>query len=286
MIASMSNRLFVPGAKAPDAPARRNWFIFDGSRLLVQEGADGVMLPFEDVETPDFALLRTQYVGLLGDVACFSAETHPDQTPPDGMKFKSLRGLFKRMDPELFWVAGRAVQIVDWDRTHQFCGRCGAETQSKLTEHVKACPECKLHAYPRQSPAVIMAVEWGDKLLLARNVNWPEGRYSVLAGFVEPGESLEQTVAREVREEVGIEVDNIRYFGSQPWPFPNSLMLGFTAQYAGGELTPDNDEIAEAGWFLADELPYVPPPPSIASALIRDFLARHGDPEGKLATNW
>jgi NAD+ diphosphatase len=142
--------------------------------------------------------------------------------------------------------------------------------------------------YPRLSPAAIVLVRRGDEILLARSPGFPKGLYSVLAGFVEPGESIEETVAREVREEVGIEVRNVRYFGSQPWPFPNSLMIGFTADYAGGELAPEPGEIEDAGWYRADELPEspisVPARVSIARAMIDDFVERHGLDPGDLNT--
>ena len=189
------------------------------------------------------------------------------------MVFRGLRSLFGLLDEPSFQVAGRAIQIVDWDRDHQFCGRCGARTEDQAGERSKKCPRCGLAAYPRLSPAVIVLVERGGELLLARSPHFPPGMYSTLAGFVDPGETLEQTVAREIREEVGVEVDNVRYFGSQPWPFPSSLMIGFRADHAGGEIAIDDEEIEDAGWFRAGELPRVPPRISIARALIEAFLA-------------
>ena len=140
------------------------------------------------------------------------------------------------------------------------------------SERAQVCPQCGLTAFPRLSPAIIVCIRRGEQILLARNHRFPPGRFSVLAGFVEPGETLEEAVAREVREEVGIRVRDIRYFGSQPWPFPNSLMLGFTAEYAEGELVVDESELAEAHWFTRDNLPDLPPPISIARRLIEDFL--------------
>ncbi len=136
----------------------------------------------------------------------------------------------------MFRVAGRAVQIVEWDETHRFCGRCGGPTERVPGERARLCTTCGHSAYPRIAPAVIVRVTRGDALLLARGRRWTEPIYSLVAGFVDPGESLEETVAREVREEVGIEVGDIRYFASQPWPFPHSLMLGFEAEHAGGEI--------------------------------------------------
>jgi NAD+ diphosphatase len=166
---------------------------------------------------------------------------------------------------------------MEWDRTHQFCGRCGAPMERVPNERAKKCTVCGLANYPRLSPAIIIAVtrmiEGEKRILLARNHRYPAGRYSVLAGFVEPGESLEECAAREVMEEVGIEIANIHYFGSQPWPFPNSLMLGFTADYRGGDFHLEDAEIAEAGWFSANNLPNLPQKPSIARQLIDAFVA-------------
>ncbi len=196
----------------------------------------------------------------------------------EGLSADGLRQLHTRLDDVLFGIAGRAVQIVDWDRNHQFCGRCATPTEPMPNERARRCPNCGLSSYPRISPATITAVirhtEQGERILLARNHRFPAGRYSVLAGFVEPGESLEECVEREIFEEVGIRVRNVRYFGSQPWPFPNSLMIGFTAEYESGEFTLEEAEIAEAGWFGADDMPQLPPPLSIARRLINDFTAR------------
>ena len=179
-----------------------------------------------------------------------------DESLPDGMDSAPPAGL-RLLEEDLFVLGGRAVQIVEWDRTHQYCGRCGSRTHTKEKER-QSLPQCGLHNFPRLSPAIIVAVERGNEILLARSAHFPQGMFSVLAGFVEPGETTEECVVREVKEEVGITVGNIRYFGSQPWPFPNSLMLGFTAEYVEGELALDPTEIAEAGWFRADSLPSIP----------------------------
>jgi len=161
---------------------------------------------------------------------------------------------------------------VDWDQNRRFCGKCGGPTEDKVDERAKYCARCDLINYPRLSPAVIVAILKGDQILLARNKRFRMSMYSVLAGFVEPGETLEACVEREVHEEVGIAVKNIRYFGSQPWPFPNSLMIGFVAEYAGGQITIDDREIAEAGWFSRSNLPQIPSSISIARRLIDWFV--------------
>jgi NAD+ diphosphatase len=162
---------------------------------------------------------------------------------------------------------------MDWDRTHQFCGACGTPTAPKPNERARQCPSCGLTQYPRIAPAVMALVRRGDELLLARSPHFVPGMHSALAGFVEPGESLEQCLRREVREEVGIEVTNLTYFSSQPWPFPHSLMIAFNCDYAAGELKPDPSEIEAAAWFALDHLPILPNKISIARRLIDATIA-------------
>lgn len=178
---------------------------------------------------------------------------------------------------DIFRVAGRAHQIINWVRTHQYCGKCGGPIKNKVTELARECPNCGVNIYPRISPAVIIAIVKGDKILLARNKNFPNSFYSVLAGFVEPGETLEECVQREVKEEVGIEVKNIKYFGSQSWPFPDSLMIAFTAEYANGEIVVDNLELSHADWFSRYNLPAkIPDKKTIAGRLIEWFIQQQG----------
>jgi NAD+ diphosphatase len=271
-------RLAPPTARArgeADAPPPALWFLFRGRELLV--AADGGVFAGADPEAAGAAPVRRQFLGLLGGVPCWSGELATGSEPPPGMAFRDLRFLFGRLPPELHDVAGRAVQIVEWDRTHQFCGACGAPTEPAEAERARACPRCGLSFYPRLAPSMIVAVEREDALLLARAPHFPRGIYSVLAGFVEPGESVEETVVREVWEETGIEVEGVRWFGSQPWPYPNSLMLGFQARYRSGEIRVDGREIEDAGWFGPDAMPPLfPGNVSISQWLIRDFLRRHG----------
>lgn len=179
----------------------------------------------------------------------------------------TLRGLLAEGPADLAQAAGRAAQLLAWEATHRFCGSCGAANARSPEELVRVCPGCGAATYPRISPAVIMAVRRDEELLLVRRAG-STSFWSVLAGFVEPGETLEQAVVREVAEEAGIDVVDVRYEGSQPWPFPSQLMIGFTARYAGGELRVDETELAEARWFAPDELPTIPPPFTIANRLI------------------
>jgi NAD+ diphosphatase len=253
------------------------WFAFQGDKLLVYLAESSVRIPhLVDFSVLEVTTVSRHYLGHLAGQHCYTVEVAQEATPPSGMAFQGLRQVYGRCDEDLFWVAGRAVQIVDWDRNHQFCGRCGTRMQLKSTERAKECPQCHLVNFPRLSPAVITLVERGQELLLARSRHFAPGMYSVLAGFVEPGETLEAAVEREIWEEVGLYVKDIRYFGSQPWPFPNSLMLGFTAVYADGQIRLDDTEIEDANWFTVDNLPMIPGKISIARKLIDWFLAKHG----------
>jgi NAD+ diphosphatase len=216
-----------------------------------------------------------QYLGSLNGKHCFAAGLDDTVQIPRDMGLKNLRRLHGVLGDELFWIGGRGFQLINWDRTTQFCGRCGHATRSSGRERAKVCPSCGLRNYPRISPAVIVAVTRKNRILLARAYRFPMKIYSVIAGFVEPGETLEQCIHREIKEEVNVEVGNIRYFGSQPWPFPNSLMIAFTAEYAGGKIRIDDEEIMDAGWFEAHELPAIPDRVSIARRLIDSFIRAH-----------
>jgi NAD+ diphosphatase len=249
------------------------WFAFAGNKLLVHSEAENSQIPCL-VSLADIGLspVRMQFLGTLDDRPCYSAELSKDAIVPEGMALQGLRELYGRLEDDLFSLAGRAFQIMEWDRTHQFCGHCATPTIQLEGDRAKRCPACGLVNYPRLSPAIIVLISRGEEVLLARSQRFPPLMYSVLAGFVEPGESLEETIVREVREEVGLEIQDIRYFGSQPWAFPNSLMIGYTAVYAGGEITIDNQEIVEAAWFHKQKLPQIPPRLSIARKLIDWFV--------------
>ena len=267
-------RSFLSSSSPPAADAGPAlWFAFRGRELLVL--ARGGLEPLAAPDALGLAPRCTHYLGALGELHCWSLELAPDAEPPPGMVFRDLRQLYGALEPSLHAVAARAVQIVDWDRTHRFCGACGAPTSAHASERSRVCTACGLAHFPRIAPAVIVAVEKGDEILLGRSAHFPPGIYSVLAGFVEPGESLEEAVAREVLEEASVEVEDVRYFGSQTWPYPNSLMLGFTARYRAGELRPDGVELVDARWFHRDDMPMMfPGNVSISQWLIRDFLSR------------
>jgi len=272
----------------PETRPAGHWFVFRGDQLLVEMGP--VERPSDDLRVrarPAWArlplqknhdwlgseLLRTLYLGRLGGTDLWAAEAPAAAAAPAGMSWEGLRTLFSVLDDAHFALAGRALQLVDWDRTHQFCGRCGARTEAKADERVRVCPACRLSAYPRVAPAVMALVRRGRELLLARSPHFPAGMYSALAGFVEPGESLEQCLAREVAEEVGVRVGASRYFASQSWPFPHSLMIAFVCEWEAGELRPDASEIEAASWFDVLQLPKLPSKISIARRLIDAVVA-------------
>ena len=240
------------------------WLLFRGNKILTIK--DNVQFTLPDLELHKLSekLVRRQYLGQVEGRTCYAAELSPDTVVSEAITLNNLRRLLGQIPEDLFFLAGKASQILHWDRTHQFCGQCGAQTEIKIDERAKLCPSCGLVNYPRISPAIIVAITRGQEILLAKGSRFQAGFYSVLAGFVEPGETFEECVQREVREEVGLEVKNINYFASQPWPFPDSLMVGFTADYASGDITIDNNEILDAGWFKVEQLPLIPGNGSIA----------------------
>jgi len=262
----------VIAAGEPDAESL--CFAFQQTLLLVAGTPPGLRLPAHwELANLGRAPLRRLYLGTLGERACYAFEYGADTEAPPDMAWQGLRALYARLDDSLFALAGRALQLIDWDRTHQFCGRCGTAMRHRDGERARECPACALIAYPRIAPAVMCLVRRGREILLARSPHFAPGMYSALAGFVEPGESLEQCLAREVLEETGVRIADPRYFASQPWPFPHSLMIAFVADYAGGELTPAPDEIEDAQWFALDALPKLPNRISIARRLIDGVMA-------------
>ena len=273
MVSQNDNRR-AEGNEAPGTEPL--WFAFCGNRLLVLEGEEPRVPRASTLEDLGVETSFRQPVGSLNGSPCWAAEVPEGAEAPEGAAFLDLRAIFAAVDEPFFAVAGRAKQVVGWHATHRFCGRCGGKTEPVEGEMAMRCTRCGMMHYPRVSPAVIVRVRREDEILLACSPGFPKGMRSVLAGFVEPGESIEETIHREVREEVGLEVENLGYFGSQPWPFPNSLMIGFTADYAGGEIRPEPGEIEDAGWYGADELPQLPPKVSIARRMIDDFVARPG----------
>jgi NAD+ diphosphatase len=269
---------FIVGIEPPSGRTEKAlWFIFRGRDILIKvrknPGAIPQLLDFGELGLP---AVREQYLGVLEGTHCYSVELPADAKAPEGMEFVDLRKAHSEISEGCFELVNKAVQVVEWDRTNQFCSRCGTKTMQKPGERGKECPSCGELFYPRISPAIIVLIRKGHEVLLARSPNFPPGVYSLIAGFVEPGETAEAAVAREVWEEVGIKVKNITYFGTQAWPFPNSLMIGFTAEYDSGDLCPDGCEIEDTKWFSADELPFLPGKISISRKLIDHFLEEEG----------
>ena len=247
------------------------WFVFCLNKLLIKPNECSI--PYlRNLAELSLSPVRTQYLGTLQGHPCYSAEVSPDTIAPEGMSFKELRSLYNVLDEDIYLLAGKAIQIVNWDQTHQYCGRCGDKTQTLQGERAKKCLVCGFMSYPRISPAVITAVLKDNKILLSHYAAFKGNMHTIIAGFVEPGETLEECIKREILEEVGIQVRNIKYFGSQPWPFPNSLMIGFTAEYESGEISVDREEISEAGWYDVNSLPELPPKMSIAREIIDWFI--------------
>lgn len=236
---------------------------------------DGSARPLSEADVAGLGLpvVNVTWIGALGEQDCAAVSLPAGFTAPAGYEVRALRSFFGAWPDPWVMVAGAAAQVLDFEATHELCGRCGARTVHEPKERARRCPSCGLIAYPRISPAVIVLVRRGREALLARSGRFPLPFYSTLAGFVEVGESLEATVVREIREEVGVTVGDLRYFGSQPWPFPHSLMIAFIARYVAGDIRVDGEEIVDARWFTPEALPMIPPPLSIARQMIDAWVA-------------
>ena len=261
-----------PEPESP-APARKRWILVrDGSVLFRADPAPGTVL-MPDPLPGDLACGVPVYLGTRDGIVYYVAEVL--SALPAGWQQSPVRELFGRVPQSDMAIAAYALRILDFDRSTAFCGRCGAKTRPLTTERARVCTACGRVVYPRISPAIIVLIKKGEEeILLARSPGFVPGVFSVIAGFNEPGENLEETVHREVGEEVGIAVQNLRYFGSEPWPFPDSLMIGFVADHARGDIRIDNREIEAAGWFTRDTLPPLPSKMSISRALIEAWVRR------------
>lgn len=254
-------------------------FIFRGHQLLVS-AAGGLPAAARQQLGALPPLRMLEFLGPAGE-PCLVAEFEREREPPPGHRFEHLKALLDTLPTATRSAAARALELLEFDRTHRFCGSCGAPTALATQPIARRCtnPDCGREHYPRVSPVVIVAVERGDEILLGRSPHFPPGLYSTLAGFVDAGESAEQAVHREIHEETRLQVRNLRYFASQPWPFPHSLMLGYQAEYAGGDIVCAPDEIEDARFFHVDALPPVFPMRSaMANELPRDPCRRHGRP--------
>lgn len=262
---------FSPGVRPPvNQPAY--WFGFIAQRLLVTAGSTA-RIPL--AEQPPFTVdeaTETIFLGELQGTPCFAVAV--TQEAP-GWSVVGLREAYQLLPADLCGVAGVAVQLLDWQRSHRYCGVCATPMVRATEDRAMHCRACGHRCYPRVAPAVMVRVIRDRAILLARSPRFAEGVYSVLAGFVEPGETLEQTIHREVYEEVGVRVHRLHYLASQSWPFPHSLMIAFGAEYLSGEICVDGEEIEAAEWFTPQRLPQLPGKISIARYLIDDYLQHY-----------
>ncbi|MWK54463.1 NAD(+) diphosphatase [Pseudomonas otitidis] len=255
-----------------DAARPGGWALAHCRQTFLADG-NGVLFPRDWLKRQDLPILAEHGIGHFGDDEVFLLElARPADVP--GAAWVGLRQLMMQGDAETFRMLGFATQIGTWADHHRFCGSCGARMVQVASERAMHCESCGVHHYPRLSPSMIVLVTRGDELLLARSPRFVSGVYSTLAGFVEPGETVEECVAREVREEVGVEIGEPRYIASQNWPFPHSLMLGYHAEYRSGEIVPQPGEIEDARWFSILALPPLPASKSIARYLIDLYVAR------------
>ncbi len=270
--------MFRPDIRPPAESPDEVHVVFQGGELVSDmRTSELCLIHREQLHEGGWRVLRRQFLGYWHERPCYAIEIDAvEQLDPLRYHRGNLYQALGRVDDGLFALAGRASQLLDWERDHRYCGRCGGAMHADGAERAMRCAACGTLQFPRIAPCVIVLVTRGPELLLARNVNFPRPMYSTLAGFIEAGETVEETLVREVREEVGVEVCNARYFGSQSWPFPNQLMLGFHADYAGGDIVCDPAEIADARWFHYRELPMVPPATSISGRLIRSHIENLG----------
>ncbi len=241
--------------------------------LLSQKMSDYEVPFLESLAHLNLRISQKQYLGVYDQKPCYAISLEDKQSLPSNFSFKDLRTIGEYIhNDDIFLLASRAKQLLFWDKRTMFCGQCGSETFLSEREPAKVCPECDALFYPQISPAIMVLITRGHEILLARSSRFPEKMYSVLAGFVEPGETVEHAVMREVREEVGLCIKNIQYVASQPWAFPSNLMLGFTAEYKSGEIKIDTKEIEHAQWYTANNLPSLPKKVSLSRYLIDMFL--------------
>lgn len=261
-------------------PAVDRWIIFRDTDVLAGPEGPAIFHPGDLARALDTGGQRQRMTWQGEEVGVLRLA--PDQPEPEGLAFLGLRHLLLQAPGDLFPAAATAIQILEWERNHRFCSRCGSPTVAHAAgEYARVCPSCHYHQYPRIQPCVIVAITRDDHILLARSQRAAKlPMYSLLAGFVEVGETLEQAVHREVAEEAGVRVRDLRYAGSQSWPFPSNLMLGFRAEWDSGDIVIQEEELMDAQFFHYRQLPMIPPSGSIAyhliMACVADLTARFG----------
>ena len=247
--------------------------ILRNQEFLTSKTSEFLLFEEDDLKWSEMEMVSKQFIGYLNDKPCYLLELTLDSKLDKDLILTPLRNLLGRIPDSLFTVCSRSLQLSEWRKNNQFCGVCGTQMIMHETERAMFCGCNNLLVYPKISPCVIVLVTKGEELLLAHNKNFPGTFYSTLAGFIEAGESAESAIHREIFEEVKVKVQNIKYFGSQSWPFPSQLMLGYHAEYLEGEITPDGEEIDLADWFHYKDLPNVPTGNiSISGQLIESYL--------------
>jgi NAD+ diphosphatase len=263
-------RVYPPSVPVPGP---KLWLLMRDGALLVQEGDQIQPLEGEDDPRGKRVLSSPLYLGLLDGKPCLADDLAANDTEPGGTRLVSLRSAYGVFDDALFSLAGYAVQMLHWRRTSGYCPVCGHMTEARAGDWGRKCPHCGHVSYPHVSPAVLILVHDGaNRILLGHKPGWG-ARYSILAGFVEPGEQLEECVVREAKEEAGIDVADLVYRGSQPWPYPHQLMVGFSARFVGGELRADAEELDDAQWFTAETMPELPSAVSLSRQMIDAWIA-------------
>ena len=249
--------------------------ILKDQEFLTSKNSNFLIFEEEDLKWSEMNIVNRQFLGFLNNKPCYLSELTSESKIDDGTMLTPLRNLLGRIPDSLFTVCSRSIQLSEWYKNNQFCGACGSKMQRHNTERAMYCECNNLLIYPKISPCIIVLVTKGEELLLAHNKNFPGAFYSTLAGFIEAGESAESAIHREIYEEVKIKVKNIKYYGSQSWPFPSQLMLGYHAEYLEGDITPDGEEIDSADWFNYRKLPQVPTGNiSISGQLIESYIDR------------
>lgn len=265
---------FVVGQAFDDIQDNAKGLIFHQGDILINKHSKDPLVLLKDIQSLIAQATSDYYLGFLDNHQLHTFDIAEPSALEPAFVWVDIKLYLESLEIMMQGLICRARQILNWHRNNIFCGTCGGRTKKSETELAKVCENCNRIIYPSASPAVIVLVERGSEILLARSPHFREGVYSTLAGFIEPGESAEDTIMREVKEEVGISVKNPRYFGSQSWPFLNSFMIGFNVAYESGEIIIDNHEIEDARWFSIDNLPALPYRASISRRLIEDFRLR------------
>ncbi|MCB1646167.1 MAG: NAD(+) diphosphatase [Pseudomonadales bacterium] len=268
------NQDYQPGHQPPANFDLSYHIIISDGEILAPEAGPFRPMTNDEIRWIFPEILSEHCLGMVGGVPLFVTEVDPEADEPEGYEFGNLWSFLGQVDEPVFYLLGKAKQITEWHHHHQFCGQCGQPTEASDFDRSRRCRPCGQFFYPRLSPSIIVLITRGEELLLARNAQARGNFYSTLAGFVEPGESLEEAVHREVMEEVGVKIRNLKYYNSQSWPFPNSLMLGFHAEYDSGDITIQEEEIAHADFFHYRDLPSRPAMMSISGWLIQDYIDR------------